>query len=130
MLLNFWTKRRAKRALLHKYEFEAALTDWNASLSLDRAAEKRKLIERFNTDADTIEQNIAKEEAAPEYQNLVGQEKYEADREKNEAKKIVIDYRTQAKGLESEIENHEATAKLLQRQAAGNRETAERLRRL
>jgi hypothetical protein len=114
MLLNFWTKWRAKRALLHKYEFEAALTDWNAALSLDRAEEKRKLIARFSTDANTIEQNIAKEEAEPEYQNLAGQEKYEADREKNEAKKVVADYRAQAKALPAEIENHEATAKLLQ----------------
>src|ERR1700730_2059076 len=108
--MKFWTRWRAKRALLHKYEFEAALTELNASLSLDRAKEKRQLQARLNNDADTIEQNIAKEEATPEYQNLAGQEKYEADREKNEAKKIVTDYRTQAKSLESEIENHEATA--------------------
>ena len=129
-MFTFWTKWRAKRALLHKYEFEAALTELNAQLSLDRAKEKRQLQARLNNDADTIEQNIAKEEATPEYQNLAGQEKYEADREKNEAKKIVTDYRTQAKGLESEIENHEATAKVLMRQVTGNRETAERLRNL
>jgi hypothetical protein len=128
--MKFWTRWRAKRALLHKYEFEAALTEWNAELSLDRAREKRKLIAKLNTEADVIEQNIAAEEAKPEYQNLEGKEKYEADREKNEAKKIVSDHRAQAKGLDSEIENHESTAKLLQRQAAGNRETAERLRRL
>ena len=92
--------------------------------------EKRKLIAKLNAEADVIEQNIAKKEATPEYQNLAGQEKYEADREKNEVKKIVADRRAQAKGLEGDIENHESTAKLLQRQAAGNRETAERLRKL
>jgi hypothetical protein len=129
-MFKFWTNWRAKRALLHKYEFEAALTELNAKLSLDRAKEKRKLVAQLNTDADAIEQNIAKEEATPGYQKLAGQEKYEADREKNEAKKIVADHRAQAKGLEGEIENHESTAKLLQRQAAGNRETAERLRKL
>jgi hypothetical protein len=128
--MKFFTRWRAKRALLHKYEFEAVLTELNAKLSLDRAAEKRKLIERLNTDADTLEQSIAKEELAPEYINLTGQEKYEADREKNEAKKIVTDYRAQAKALPAEIENHEATARLLMKQAGGNYETADRLRRL
>jgi hypothetical protein len=73
--MKFWTRWRAKRALLHKYEFEAALTEWNAELSLDRGREKRKLIAKLNAEADVIEQNIAKKEATPEYQNLAGQEK-------------------------------------------------------
>src|ERR1700759_4231872 len=122
--MKFWTRYKAKRQLLHRYEFEAALTELNASLSLDRAKEKRKMQAQLNANADEIEQNIAKEEATPEYQKLEGQEKYEADREKNEAKKIITDYRTQAKSLESEIENHEATAKLLMKQAGGGYETA------
>jgi hypothetical protein len=67
---------------------------------------------QLNANADEIEQNIAKEEATAEYQNLAGQEKYEANREKNEAKKMVTDSRNQAKALDSEIENHESTAKL------------------
>ena len=58
--MKFWTRWRAKRALLHKYEFEAALTEWNAELSLDRGREKRKLIAKLNAEADVIEQNIAK----------------------------------------------------------------------
>jgi hypothetical protein len=128
--MKFFTRWRAKRALLHKYEFEAALTELNAKLSLDRAREKRQLRDRLNTDADTIEQNIAKEELAPEYVNLYGQEKYEVDREKNEAKKLIVEYRRQAKELDGEIENHEATAKLLMKQAGGNYETADRLRGL
>jgi hypothetical protein len=40
--MKFWTRWRAKRALLHKYEFEAALTEWNAELSLDRGARETK----------------------------------------------------------------------------------------
>jgi hypothetical protein len=86
---------------------------------LDRAKEKRQLQARLNNDADTSEQNIAKEKLAPEYLKLEGQEKYEADREKNEAWKIITDYRTQAKALDSEIGNPESTAKVLQRQIAG-----------
>jgi hypothetical protein len=70
--MKFWTRWRAKRAILHKYEFEAALTEWNAKLSLDRAKEKRQFRDRLNTDADAIEQNITKEEATPEYQSLAG----------------------------------------------------------
>jgi hypothetical protein len=128
--MKFFTRWRAKRALIHKYEFEAALTGLNAELSLDRAKEKRKTQAQLSANADEIEQNIAKEELAPEYLKLEGQEKYEADREKNEAKKIVTDYRTQAKALDSEIENHESTAKLLMRQAGGGYETADRLRGL
>jgi len=120
--MKFWTRWRAKRALLHKYEFEAALTEWNAELSLDRGREKRKLIAKLNAEADV--------KPRPNIRIWLARRKYEADREKNEAKKIVADRRAQAKGLEGDIENHESTAKLLQRQAAGNRETAERLRKL
>jgi hypothetical protein len=39
ILYRFIMQWRAKRALLHKYEFEAELTEWNAELSLDRARE-------------------------------------------------------------------------------------------
>lgn len=43
-----------------------------------------------------IEPNIAKEEAAEEYKALAGEEKYEAAREKNDAKKIIQSKREQA----------------------------------
>lgn len=39
--MKFWTRWRAKRAVLHKYEFEFSLIDLNANPYLDPAKEKR-----------------------------------------------------------------------------------------
>ena len=111
-------------------EVESAHTEINAALSAKRAAEKRDLIRILRAEADEIEKNIASEEAKPEYKALAGQNKYEADREKNEAKKIVESKRQQAAEEEKNAEGGEQAAKVFRSQAANTRATADRIRKL
>ena len=77
-------------------ELEAATNDINAQLAENRAKEKRAFVDQLNREADDIDANIVKEEATDEYKALTGQEKYEADKEKDDAKKIAANKRQQA----------------------------------
>jgi hypothetical protein len=85
---------------------------------------------KLRDEAEAIYKNISTEEATPEYQNLTGQDKYEAGREKHEAEKVAEQNLAEAKKLKTSAENSEATFKMFTKQAAAGRETAERLRRL
>lgn len=77
-MIRCFAKRRAKREYVQKLELEAATHDINAQLAMNRAKEKRAYIGQLNKEADDVEANIAKEEAADEYKALTGQEEYEA----------------------------------------------------
>ena len=124
------TKWRARRAYVRKERWDAAVADIQAALAADRAHEKRNLIAKMNIDADAIDSHIAAQMETEEYKALQGQEKYEADRERNEATKIAQSKRETAKQLEEDAKGGEDTAKHFRRQAQASRETAERLRGL
>jgi len=126
LLAKIW----AKLAYRFKLEKEAATNEINAALSSKRAAEKRQLVEQLNAEADAIQGNIAKEEETEEYKKLAGQEKYEADREKNDAKKIVADKRASAKTESEAVSEGEKTAQYFRQLAANSRIVAEKIRRL
>jgi hypothetical protein len=125
-LARFWAKRR----YIWTLETEAAANEINARLSAKRAAEKRTLVAQLNSEADAIEKQITEGQESEEYKSLAGQEKYEADREKNDAKKIVESKRQTAAEEEKNAENGEATAKTFRQQAANSRATADRIRNL
>jgi hypothetical protein len=61
---------------------------------------------------------------------MTGQEKYESDKERGEAEKIVADKRTQAKAEADNAENSEKTAKYFRDQAANGRQVAEKIRNI
>lgn len=109
-------------------ETQAATSDFSAQLALNRAREKRALIEQLNKEADAIEQNIKTESENPEYVALERQEKYEADREKREAEKIVESKRQQAKQEAVDVEEGEKTAKHFVSEAANSRLVADKIR--
>jgi len=123
-LAGWWSKR----AYIWKLEKEAATNDLSAQLSVNRAAEKRALVEQLNKEADGIEANIKAEEEKPEYQALQGQEKYEADREKREAEKIVASKRQQAAEESKVVTDCEATAQHFRGQANNSRVVADKIR--
>jgi hypothetical protein len=125
-LAQWW----AKRKYIWKLEMEAGTNEVNAALSARRAEEKRKFVEQLNKEAQGIEDNIVVEEAKPEYQALAGQEKYEADREKNEAKKIVASKRQLAEEEAKNAEGGEETAKHFRAQASNARTVADKIRSL
>ena len=108
-MIRFFARIWAKRKYLWKLEVEAETNLLSAQLSANRAAEKKKLAEQLNKEADAIEENIKTETETPEYQSLEGQEKYEADREKNDAEKIVKSKRQQAAEETKQVSDCEAT---------------------
>jgi len=129
-MIRLLAKIYASLAYRFKLEKEAATNEINAALSTKRAAEKRELVNQLNAEADEIEANIAKEEETPEYKKLEGQEKYEADREKNDAKKIVADKRATAKTESEAVSEGERGAQYFRQLAANSRIVAEKIRRL
>jgi len=124
LLARWWSKR----AYIWKLENEAGMAELSAQLSANRAAEKRALVEQLNKEADAIEQNIKAEEEKPEYQALQGQERYEADREKREAEKIVESKRQQAAEESNAVTDCEATAQHFRGQANNSRLVADKIR--
>ena len=127
-MIRFFARFWAKRKYIWKLETEAATNDLSAQLSTNRAAEKRKLAEQLNKEADAIEQNIKTETETAEYQSLEGQEKYEADSEKNDAEKIVKSKRQQAAEESKQITDCEATAQHFRGQANNSRLVANKIR--
>lgn len=57
-MIRTLAKWAAKRYYLFNQEYQAAIADLHAGLSLKLAAEKRALIETLNREADAIEANI------------------------------------------------------------------------
>jgi hypothetical protein len=127
-MIRFFARIWAKKKYVWRLEVEAATAELSALLSANRAAEKRALAEQLNKEADAIEQNIKTEEATPEYQALEGQEKYEADREKREAEKIVESKRQQAAQESKAVTDGEATAQHFRARANNSRVVADKIR--
>jgi hypothetical protein len=125
-LARWW----AKRKYTWKQEVEAATNDLHAGLSLRLAAEKRAQIEQLNGEADAIEENIKKVDAEDAGKEITAQEKYESDRERREAEKIVDSKRQTAKAEEENAVGSEKAAKYFQGQAANNRTVADKIRAL
>lgn len=123
---RFW----AKLSYVFGQEVEAARTDLNAALADKRAHDNARLAEQSRKEADEIEQNIAREEATPEYQALAGQEKYEADREKNDAKKIVAEKRQAAEKYGEDAKGGREAAAHFRKLAQNGRNVADRIRSL
>ena len=129
-MMRTFAKWRAKRQYVWKLELEAATQEINAQLATNRAKEKRAYIEQLNREADDIEANIAKEEATDEYKALTGQEKYEADREKDDAKTIAKQKRKQAEDEANNVSEGEKTAQFFRSNAQNSRIVADKIRAL
>jgi hypothetical protein len=114
----------------HTIPTVAFMHEMNAGLSARRADEKRKLVAQLNAEADAIDKQISEGQQSEEYKTLAGQDKYEADREKNDAKKIAESMRQLAEEEAKNAENGESTAKHFRQQAANGRATADRIRKL
>jgi hypothetical protein len=84
LLATWWARRKY---LFNEY-VEAETNDIKARVVESRIAEMKSDAKQLIAEAEEIEVNIKRKEASPEYQNLAGQEKYEADKEKREAEKI------------------------------------------
>ena len=119
-----------KRRYIFKEFCEAALADLQADLASQRANEKRALVLQANKESDGIEENIKRVAAEDAGKEISPKEKYENDRERNEAEKIVASKRQFAKQQEEEAKGSDDTVKMFRKQAAKSREVAERLRRL
>ena len=120
----------AKRQYIFKLESEAATQEINAQLATNRAKEKRAFIEQLNKEADDIEANIAKEEATDEYKALTGQDKYEADKEKDDAKTIAKQKRKQAEDESNNVSEGEKTAQFFRSNAQNSRIVADKIKAL
>jgi hypothetical protein len=120
----------ARYQYIFKLEHEGATNTINAQLALNRANEKRGFIDQLNREADDIDANIAKEEATDEYKALTGQEKYEADREKDEAKKIATEKRRAAEAEATNVSEGEKTAQYFRSMAENSRVVADKIRHL
>jgi hypothetical protein len=129
-MLRLTARIWAKLQYRFRLETEAAANELNAGLSANRAEEKRKLVVQLNSEADAIDKQISEGQESEEYRALAGQEKYEADREKNDAKKIAAEKRQLAEEESKNAENGEATAKHFKQQAANSRATADKIRKL
>jgi hypothetical protein len=127
---RFFARWWAKRRYIWNLEIESAMHEMNAGLSERRAKEKRRLVAQLNDEADAIDKQIAEGQESEEYKALAGQDKYEADREKNDAKKIAESKRQTADEEEKLIKDGEATAEHFRKQAANGRAVAEKLRKL
>lgn len=120
----------AKKQYVFKLFHEAETSSINAQLAQNRASEKRVFIEQLNKEADDIEQNIAREEETEEYKALTGQEKYEADREKDEAKKIATEKRRAAEQEATNVSEGEKLAQYYRGNADNSRIVADKIRHL
>jgi hypothetical protein len=120
----------ARYQYIFKLEHEGATNTINAQLALNRAKEKRDFIDQLNSEADDIDANIAKEEATDEYKALSGQEKYEADREKDDAKKIAAEKRRAAEAEATNVSEGEKTAQYFRSMAENSRIVADKIRKL
>ena len=83
-----------------------------------------------STEADDIEANIAKEEATDEYKALAGKEKYEADKEKDDAKKIAAQKRRTAEQEATNTTEGQKTAPYFRGMADNSRLVADKIRKL
>ena len=129
-MIRLIAKFIAKRQYVFKLEHEAATNEINAKLALQHANEKRAFVEQLNREADAIDENIAHEEGTPEYQALAGQEKYEADREKADAKKIADEKRRAAEEEAKNVSEGEKLAQYLRGMAENARATTNKIKRL
>lgn len=130
-MLRIIAKWWAKRRYIWKEEFEAGVAELNAKAALSQAQDKRDLIAQVTKEADIIEDNIKRVAAEDATKELTGQEKYESDRERKDAEKILESKRQMAeKVLPAEIKKHGETANHFHRQAAQSRAFADRLKRL
>jgi hypothetical protein len=111
-MIRFFARIWAKTAYIFRLEAEAQTNLINAGLSAKRAAEKRAYIEQLEKESAAIEANIAREIESEEYKSLSGQEKYEADREKTDAEKVIEDKRAQAKQEVENVKGGEDAAKV------------------
>ena len=129
-MLGLFARWRAKRRYIWKELFESSIADLQAGLAESRAKEKLDGAEVLLKEADGIESTIAREEATPEYKALEGKELYEANREKNEALKIIASKRQEAAQEREQAQGSMDTAEMFPRPAVPSGETAERLRNL
>jgi hypothetical protein len=129
-MIRFIAKFIAKRQYRFKLELEAASNLINAQLAENRAKEKRAFVDQLNREADDIDANIAKEEATDEYKALASQEKYEADKEKDVAKKIAANKRQQDEQGATNATEGLKTAKYFRDMANNSRIVAEKIRNL
>jgi hypothetical protein len=126
-LLAIWW---ANRKYLFTEYVEAETNDIKARVVESRIEDMKADAKQLIAEAEEIEKNIKTVEADAEYQALEGQLKYEADKEKREAEKIVANKRQTAKQAEEGAEQMVQTAKFFKQNAAASRETAERVRNL
>jgi hypothetical protein len=126
LLATWWANRKY---LFNEY-VEAETNDIKARVVESRIKEMKSDALQLVSEADSIELNIKIEEATPEYQALEGKEKYEAEREKREAEKIIESKRQTAKQAEEAATQMVETVKHFRRMGAASRETAERVRNL
>jgi|HubBroStandDraft_4_1064222.scaffolds.fasta_scaffold11009_6 hypothetical protein len=96
-MTHFFALIWAKLSYRFSLETDAAKTLINAGLASKREAEKRAYAEQLEREAADIEANIVREVETYEYKNLAGQEKYEADKEKRDAERVIEDKRATAK---------------------------------
>jgi hypothetical protein len=129
-MIRFIAKFIAKRQYILKLELDAASNLINAQLATNRANEKRAYVDQLNREADDIEANIAKEEATEEYKALAGQEKYEADKEKDDAKKIAAEKRRAAEQEATNATEGLKTAQHFRGMAENSRIVADKIRKL
>ena len=120
----------AKRRYLWKETVEAELNEIAARISAQNADDKRAVIEQLTADAYAIDKSIAAGMEDESYKVLEGQEKYEADRERNDAEKVADGKRQFAKKLEGEIEEHMKTVEYFRKIATSHRNLADSVHRL
>ena len=137
VLARWW----AKLSYLWTLETEASKSDINAAVAKRNAAEKRKLVEQLNAEADAIDANITQVEAeeevrksAPEYQKLTKQEQYDdqqaSKKEKGAALQMAAEKRNLAKQEAENVSNSEQTAQALRGMAQNSRAFADKIRQL
>jgi hypothetical protein len=81
-------------------------------------------VEQLEKEAAAIEQNIAREVEKDEYKNLAGQGKYEADKEKRDAEKVIEGKRATAKQEAENAKGGEDAAKVFRQNAENSRTVA------
>jgi hypothetical protein len=129
-MLRFIARIWAKQSYIFRLEAEASTNLINSGLAAKRAAEKRAYIEQLEKEATAIEANIAREIETEEYKNLAGQDKYEADREKRDAEKVIEDKRAIAKQEAENAKGGEDAARMFRQNAENGRAVADKIRKL
>jgi hypothetical protein len=129
-MIRFIARFAARLQYIWKLEVEGHTNDVNAQLAMNRAKEKRAYIGQLNREADDIEENIAREEQTDAYKALAGQEKYEADREKADAKTIAAEKRKVAEQEGTNVTEGEKTAEYFRGMAANSRSVADKINNL